>query len=74
MTPEQIPDILADRGVQQDVEAYIDEAMKYRLSARTWGELQEAVRALVRAAMRRGLSDGFRYGWTIANNRKKMRI
>lgn len=71
MTPEQLPDILADKGIQAEMEEWIDRQMQQRVACQSWNELQSSIRNLMKSAYKRALADGFRYGWTIANNRIK---
>ena len=72
MMPEQIPDILADKGIQAEMEEWLDRQMQNRVACQSWNELQSSIRNLMKNAYKRALADGFRYGWTIANNRKRI--
>lgn len=68
MAPEQIPDILADKGVQKDMDLYVKSQMVLT-PRQSWDKLSLSVETLIRKTYKYALAEGFRYGWNIANNR-----
>ena len=68
MMPEQIPDILADKGVQKDIDLYVKSQM-VQTPRQSWEKLSLSVESLIRNTYKYALAEGFRYGWNIANSR-----
>lgn len=59
---ETIPNPLADKGVQADIEKKVSEIMAQPVRI---GGLEIAVRIAVKKAAEWGMSEGFRMGWRV---------
>lgn len=66
---ETIPDITKDKTFQADAEEYTDRVMR-RCSNQSFIDYQDKVRKVIRATYMRGLSNGFRTGWKIQEQRR----
>lgn len=71
MMPQQLPDICADKGIQQEIRDAVKSRMKRTsLHADTFtAELEESFYH----AMMDGLRKGFAYGWKLGQNAIKDR-
>lgn len=66
---EQLPDITADKGIQEDMRKYV----KHKIENTTlrFDEFGIILERIMYQATIYGLSTGFRYGWILGGNKMK---
>ena len=66
---ETIPNPLTDKGVRMDINDKVKEIMERPLRI---GGIEVAIRNAVTRAAEWGMSEGFRMGWKVRENRSKI--
>lgn len=66
---EEIHNLLSDAGVQQDIKDKVESLMNRRCG--NFSNIDENIRKLIVEAAKWGMSNGFRMGWRIRENRIK---
>lgn len=64
---ETIPNPLADKGVQKDIQDKVSELM----ARPTYKNVVDTMQAAIQKAAEWGISEGFRMGWRIHENRER---
>lgn len=66
---EQLPDITADKGIQEDMRKYVKHKIKN--TTLRFDEFGIILERIMYQATMYGLSTGFRYGWILGGNKMK---
>lgn len=66
---EQLPDITADKGIQEDMRKYVKH--KIENTPLRFDEFGIILERIMYQATMYGLSTGFRYGWILGGNKMK---